>query len=86
MHGGWARGTGEMVGNVAYGPSPSLLVPGKRGSAIFPLLPQGRKATGSNLPEAVMCWRAAPTSGAPSTPGRPGRRRSTRCTSGKPAA
>ncbi|SNC74852.1 hypothetical protein SAMN06265337_2579 [Hymenobacter gelipurpurascens] len=24
VHGGWARGTGEMVGNVAYGESPSL--------------------------------------------------------------
>jgi putative CocE/NonD family hydrolase len=24
VHGGWARGSGEMVGNVAYGPSPSL--------------------------------------------------------------
>ncbi|RZK32735.1 MAG: CocE/NonD family hydrolase, partial [Hymenobacter sp.] len=23
VHGGWARGTGEMVGNVGYGPSPS---------------------------------------------------------------
>ena len=23
IHGGWARGTGEMLGNVAYGPSPS---------------------------------------------------------------
>ena len=24
VHGGWARGTGELVGNVAYGPAPSL--------------------------------------------------------------
>lgn len=24
VHGGWSGGTGEMVGNVAYGPSPSL--------------------------------------------------------------
>jgi putative CocE/NonD family hydrolase len=24
VHGGWSNGTGEMVGNVAYGPSPSL--------------------------------------------------------------
>ena len=53
-HGGWARGTGEMLGNVSYGPSPSLLVPAKRGSALLQVLPERRQARRAKLAEAYV--------------------------------
>ena len=53
VHGGWARGTGEMVGNVAYGPSPSLWYQQNVEAPFFRSYLKAEKP-GSNLPEAIM--------------------------------
>jgi len=53
VHGGWARGTGEMVGNVNYGPSPSLWYQENIEAPFFKSYLKDAKP-GSNLPEATM--------------------------------
>ena len=53
VHGGWARGTGEMVGNVAYGPSPSRWYQQNVEAPFFRSYLKAAKP-GSDLPEAVM--------------------------------
>ncbi|MGI4735006.1 MAG: CocE/NonD family hydrolase [Janthinobacterium lividum] len=53
VHGGWARGTGEMVGNVAYGPSPSLWYQENVEAPFFKSYLKAAKP-GSDLPEATM--------------------------------
>ena len=63
VHGGWARGTGEMVGNVAYGPSPSLWYQENIEAPFFTSYLKDDKP-GASLPEATMFeggtnrWRA----------------------------
>ncbi|GAC1368666.1 MAG: CocE/NonD family hydrolase [Hymenobacter sp.] len=52
VHGGWARGTGELVGNVDYGPAPSLYYQQKIEAPFFKAyLKDNRPAA---LPEATM--------------------------------
>jgi len=53
VHGGWARGTGEMVGNVNYGPSPSLWYQENVEAPFFKSYLKAAKP-GSDLPEATM--------------------------------
>ncbi|WP_151087772.1 CocE/NonD family hydrolase [Hymenobacter baengnokdamensis] len=53
VHGGWARGTGEMVGNVAYGPSPSLWYQQNVEAPFFKSYLKAEKP-GSDLPEATV--------------------------------
>lgn len=53
VHGGWARGTGEMVGNVAYGPSPSLWYQENVEAPFFKSYLKAAKP-GSDLPEATV--------------------------------
>ena len=54
VHGGWARGTGEMVGNVAYGPSPSLFYQDSIEAPFFRSQLKADKATDVKLPEAYI--------------------------------
>jgi putative CocE/NonD family hydrolase len=53
VHGGWSGGTGEMVGNVAYGPSPSLWYQENVEAPFFKSYLKADKP-GSNLPEATI--------------------------------
>ena len=54
VHGGWARGTGEMVGNVAYGPSPSLWYQDNIEAPFFKSYLKDDKPATPKLPEAYV--------------------------------
>ncbi|QIL75651.1 CocE/NonD family hydrolase [Hymenobacter sp. HDW8] len=54
VHGGWARGTGEMVGNVAYGASPSLFYQDSIEAPFFRAHLKAEKPTDPKLPEAYI--------------------------------
>ncbi|WP_019947027.1 CocE/NonD family hydrolase [Hymenobacter aerophilus] len=52
VHGGWARGTGELVGNVAYGESPSLYYQKEIEAPFFKAYLKDNKRP--NIPEATV--------------------------------
>ncbi|HEX8349084.1 MAG TPA: CocE/NonD family hydrolase [Hymenobacter sp.] len=54
VHGGWARGTGEMVGNVDYGPSPSLYYQENIEAPFFKAYLKDDKPTDPKLAEAYI--------------------------------
>lgn len=54
VHGGWARGTGEMVGNVNYGEAPSQFYQDKIEAPFFKSYLKGEKTTDPKLPEAYI--------------------------------
>ena len=54
VHGGWARGTGELVGNVDYGPSPSLYYQENIEAPFFRTYLKDAKPDASKLAEACI--------------------------------
>ncbi len=54
VHGGWSRGTGELVGNVDYGPSPSLYYQENIEAPFFKTYLKDAKPDASKLAEACI--------------------------------
>ena len=54
IHGGWARGTGEMLGNVAYGPSPSRWYQENVEAPFFKTYLKDAKPDARNIAEATV--------------------------------